>query len=119
LDADSAVRLYDNMRLVCAQHGQLETLIDKESGQYHVIGLSLAQEGLPEYVTKNEKLPVYSGVSPETLKAYKLGSTPQTIVISPEGKVLQDWAGAYVGDQKSQVEAFFHVTLPGIRPSPQ
>jgi hypothetical protein len=40
-------------------------------------------------------------------------------VISPEGKVLQDWAGAYVGDQKSEVEAFFHVSLPGLKELPK
>jgi hypothetical protein len=56
---------------------------------------------------------------PETLKAYKLRSTPQTIVVSPEGKVLQNWVGAYVGGQKSQVEAFFHVSLPGLRELPK
>jgi peroxiredoxin len=101
----------------CARNmDNFKTLLDKESGQYRFIGLSLSDATLPEYVAKNDlKLPVYSGLSPETLKAYKLGSTPQTIVISSEGKVLQDWAGAYVGDQKSQIEAFFHVTLPGIR----
>ena len=38
---------------------------------------------------------------------------------SPEGKVLQDWAGAYVGEQKAQVEAFFHVSLPGLRKLPK
>lgn len=71
-------------------------------------------------MAKNElKLTVYPGLSPERVKAYKLGSTPQTIVISPEGKVLQDWAGACVGEQKSQVEAFFHVTLPGIAAAPK
>jgi peroxiredoxin len=102
----------------CARNmDNLKALLDKERGHYRFIGLSLSEETLGEYVAKNDlKLPVYSGLSPETLKTYKLGSTPQTIVISPEGKVLQDWAGAYVGDQKSQVEAFFHVTLPGIRP---
>jgi peroxiredoxin len=105
----------------CARNmDNLKTLIDKESGQYRVIGLSLSQEGLAEYVAKNGlKLPVYSGLSPDTLKTYKLGSTPQTVVISPEGRVLQDWAGAYVGDQKSQVEAFFHVSLPGLRELPK
>jgi hypothetical protein len=101
----------------CARNiDNLETLLDEKSSQYRFIGLSLSENGLAEYVVKNElKLPVYSGLSPETLKAYKLGSTPQTIVISPEGKVLQDWAGAYVGEQKSQIEAFFHVALPGLR----
>src|SRR6266446_608852 len=93
-----------------------KTLVEKEGRGYHFVGLSLSDQGLAEYVMKNNlKLPVYSGLSSETLKTYKLGSTPQTIVISPEGKVLQDWVGAYVGDQKSQVEAFFHVSLPGLR----
>jgi len=101
----------------CARNmDNFKTLVESEGGQYRFIGLSLSEQGLGEYVSKNEfKLPVYSGLSLETLKAYKLGSTPQTIVISPDGKVLQDWMGAYVGEQKSQVEAFFHVTLPGLR----
>lgn len=98
----------------------LRTLVDKESDNYRFIGLSLSEEGLPQYVAKNNlKLPVYSGLSIETLKTYKLGSTPQTVVISPEGKVLQDWVGAYVGKQKSEVEEFFHVTLPGLRDLPK
>jgi peroxiredoxin len=105
----------------CARNmDNFKTLLDKENGTYRFIGLSLSAEGLEEYVAKNDlKLPVYSGLSPETLRAYKLGSTPQTIVISPERKVLQDWAGAYVGDQKSQIEAFFHVSLPGLRDLPK
>ena len=104
----------------CARNmDNLKALIDKESGPYRFIGLSLSEEGLAQYIAKNDlKLPIYSGLSSDTQKTYKLGGTPQTIVISPEGKVLQDWAGAYVGDQKSQVETFFHVTLPGIRSRP-
>jgi len=105
----------------CARNmDNFKTLVDKKSAQYRFIGLSLSEVGLAPYVAKNElNLPVYSGLSAETLKTYKLGSTPQTIVISPEGKVLQDWVGAYVGDQKFQVEAFFHVTLPGLRELPK
>ena len=105
----------------CARNmDNLKTLLDKEKGQYRFIGLSLSEKTLPEYIAKNDlELPIYSALSPETLMTYKLGSTPQTIVISPEGKVLQDWAGAYTGDQKSQVEAFFHVTLPGLRELPK
>ncbi len=104
----------------CARNiDNFNTLANEESAQYRFIGVSLSEQGLAEYVTKNAlKLPVYSSVSPEALKTYKLGSTPQTIVISPEGKVLQNWIGVYVGDQKSQVEAFFHVSLPGLRELP-
>jgi peroxiredoxin len=101
----------------CARNmDNFKTLIDKESSEYRFIGISLADQGLADYVRKNElNLPIYSGLSAETLKAYRLGSTPQTIVISPEGKVLQDWAGAYVGDQRTQIEAFFRAKLPGIK----
>ena len=105
----------------CARNwDNLKALLDKMDTQYRFIGLSLSDEGLTEYVAKNGlRLPVYSGLSPETEKTYKLGSTPQTLVVSPDGKVLQDWVGAYVGEQKSQVEAFFHVTLPGLRELPK
>jgi peroxiredoxin len=104
----------------CARNmDNLKTLLAREGGHYRFVGLSLSETTLGEYVAKNNlTFPVYSGLSPETLKAYKLGSTPQTIVISPDGKVLQDWVGAYAGDQKSQVEAFFRVKLPGIRNGP-
>jgi peroxiredoxin len=101
----------------CARNmDNFKTMVDKEGSRYRVIGLSLSQEGLAQYLSKNElKLPVYSGLSDETKRIYKLSGTPQTIVISPEGKVLEDWVGAWAGDQKSQVEAFFHVALPGIQ----
>ena len=105
----------------CARNlNNLKTLLANDSGQYRFIALSLSDEGVPQYVEKNGlKIPVYSVISPETAKTYKLGSTPQTIVISPRGRVLQDWVGAYVGSQKSQVEAFFHTTLPGLLAVPE
>jgi peroxiredoxin len=90
-------------------------LVARTGTDYRFVGLSLSKEGLPEYVAAHGlTIPIYSGLSTETKKNYKLGGTPQTIVVSPEGKVLQDWVSAYSGDQKSQVEAFFHATLPGI-----
>ena len=105
----------------CARNmDNVKTLISKESRHYRFIGLSLSDTGLTEYVAKNElMLPIYSGLPEETKRAYKLSGTPQTIVISPEGRVLQNWMGAYVGDQQKQVEAFFHVSLPGLRELPK
>ena len=105
----------------CARNmDSFKTLVTRESGEYRFVGLSLSKEGLPEYVaTHGLTIPIYTGLSAETQKAYKLGGTPQTIVVSREGRVLQDWMGAYAGDQKSQVEAFFHVNLPGLRELPK
>jgi hypothetical protein len=101
----------------CARNlDNLKTLVDKKSSEYRIIGLSMTDQGLADYVLKNQlKLPVYSGLPTQAKDAYNLSRTPQTIVVSPEGRVLQNWTGAYAGDQKSQVEAFFHVTLPGLR----
>ena len=43
-----------------------------------------------------------------------LGSTPQTIVIAPDGRVLKNWIGAFGMPVQTQVEEFFDVRLPGL-----
>ena len=96
----------------------LKELVSRKGDEYRFIGISLASDGLPDYVARNGlTMHVYTDLSEETKKAYKMGGTPQTIVVSPEGKVLQSWMGAYTGEQKNQVDSFFRVTLPGIRPA--
>ena len=40
----------------------------------------------------------------------------KTIVVSPDGKVLQNWVGAYTEVRQSEVEKFFEVSLPGLTP---
>jgi peroxiredoxin len=95
--------------------GNLRALVAQENKEYHFVGLALSEEGLAEYVAKSGlNFPVYSALSPEARAAYKLSVTPQTIVVSRDGHILQNWPGAYVGRQKSEVEAFFNVSLPGI-----
>jgi hypothetical protein len=41
-------------------------------------------------------------------------STPLTLVISPQGRVLHSWAGAWVGRTLEEVEAALDVKLPGM-----
>src|SRR5260370_2788339 len=104
----------------CAKNvDNFKTLVEKGRGQYRVIGLSLSQESLTDYVEKRGlDIPVYSGLSAETLKTYKLGSTPQTIVISPEGKVLKNWMGAYVGIRNLRSKLFFMSLYRASRQGP-
>jgi hypothetical protein len=93
----------------------LKTLIKEKRGEYRFIAISLAEDGVQKYVAEiGLDIPVYTGISAEARKAYKMGSTPETITVSSEGKVMQAWAGAYVGEPKLEVESYFHVTLPGI-----
>lgn len=63
----------------CARNmDNLKTLLANKSGQYRFVGLSLSENGLAEYVTKNDlNLPVYSGLYNDTREAYKLSGTPQ------------------------------------------
>ena len=84
-------------------------------GKYRFLGLSLSSERLKEYVEKNEiTFRVYSNLSYNILSSYKLGGTPQTIVVSSLGKVIKNWRGACTGELKEEVESYFEISLPGI-----
>jgi peroxiredoxin len=87
---------------------------------YRVVGLTRGplalQKGvLQKYKSDNQlPFPVLAGVSNSVLAAYKLGGTPQTILVSPEGKVVKVWSGAYTGVVQHDVEEFFKIKLPGL-----
>jgi peroxiredoxin len=102
----------------CARNlANLKTLLAQKQNAYRFVGLSLTDKDLTEYVAKNQLgCPVYFNPAEETVREYKLGSTPQTIVISPDGKVLRNWVGAYTGTQQAEVEQFFGIRLPGMTP---
>lgn len=86
-------------------------------GKYRLLGLSLSSDGLKEYVEKNEiTFPICSNLSYDTISSYKLGGTPETIVVSPQGKVIKFWRGAYEGKVKEEVESYFRISLPGLVP---
>ncbi|MGH9721054.1 MAG: peroxiredoxin family protein [Bryobacteraceae bacterium] len=102
-------RNLDNLRAVAGQ----------AQGRYLVVGLSLESQSLAEYVTREAlNFPVYHQPPEKVIASYKLRSTPSTIVISPEGKVLRSWTGAYSGEVQKQVEELLHVSLPGLRDAP-
>jgi len=85
------------------------------SQRYELVGLSVSDEGLPEYVREQRwTFPVYSKPSPEAIAYFRLQSTPQTIVISPEGRILESWTGAYANATLSEVQRALKVQLPGL-----
>lgn len=94
----------------------IKALAESTRGKYRVIGVSLSSDNLQEYVTKSDlTFPVYSDVSPDVAINYRMGGTPQTIVISSEGKLVKEWKGAYIGNTKQQIETQFGLELPGIK----
>jgi hypothetical protein len=87
----------------------------EQSDRFRFIGISLTDKGLKEYVAKEHfKFPVYTRVAAESMTSLGLGTTPQTIVISPEGRVLKNWTGAYTDRTRSEVEEYFQTQLPGL-----
>jgi hypothetical protein len=98
----------------CERNSQnIATLVSQLKSKYDFIGLSLANEGLEEFIHREDiRFPVYSDIPSSALIRYRLGGTPETIVLY-KGKVVKSWAGAYIGDPiKSDVEEFFSVRLP-------
>jgi peroxiredoxin len=94
----------------------LKALMDKKREEYRFVAVSLSDEGVKEYVSENGlDIPVYTGLSEDIKKTYKMRGTPQTIVVTEEGKVIQSWMGAYMERLQPQVEGFFGVALPGIQ----
>jgi peroxiredoxin len=83
--------------------------------RFRFIGLSLTEAGLKEYIERQQlKFPVYTHVAAEAMTSLGLGATPQTIVISPEGRVLKNWSGAYSERTLSEIEEYFQTRLPGL-----
>ena len=82
---------------------------------YRVLGISLSSHGLPEFVATHDfKFPAYTDVSAEGTKLYRLHTTPEVIVVSPAGRVLASWKGAFLGRTKSDIEHFFSIHLPEV-----
>lgn len=105
----------------CEQNlDNIKALSASASGRYRFVGISLDRDdssAIRDYASKNGlTFPVYYEPSLATRKSYKLGGTPHTIVVSPDGKVVNDWAGAYNAELKPEVENFFGVSLPGMKP---
>jgi peroxiredoxin len=93
----------------------VKQLFAARQAQFRFVGLALDDTKLAEYVAQHQlPFPVYKGISGETMKRYRLGGVPQTIVIGEQGRILASWSGAYSGETEADVEGFFGVPLPGL-----
>jgi hypothetical protein len=101
-----------------ANEHALTELVRGSGGRFSFVGLSLAVTHLEEYLRDHPvPFPVYTMPSGQTFEAYKLGSTPQTIVISPDGRVLRNRIGAYRGLNRLEIARYFGVQLPELSQS--
>lgn len=97
----------------------LKALKAAASPRFNFIAVSLTEAGLEEYVRQQAfDFPVLSKLSDSTKRAFHLGSTPQTLVIGNDNRVLKNWTGVYTGAQQKEVEDYFNVSLPGLIEAP-
>lgn len=99
----------------CAQNLEnVRTLAAAAGDRYRVVGLSL-DDDVGSYLTRERlTFDVVVGVPNATLAALAVRATPQTLVISPDGRLMKAWHGAWRGPLAQQVEQFFGLTLPGL-----
>jgi peroxiredoxin len=93
----------------------LHALASAAGNRYRIVGVSL-DASVDSYLRSNKiTFPVVVRPSARTVATYGLGTTPQTIVLSPSGAVLKVWQGAYGEKIAEEVSKFFSIELPGLQ----
>ncbi len=95
------------------------------ANRWRVVVVSLAPNGTPELLKRMREA---AGDTPMTMIAepatgtkadFKLRASPQTLLVSTDGVILQSWRGAYEGQLAQVVEAAIGGPLPGLRAAPE
>lgn len=101
----------------CARNLEaINHLASRRDSRFKVIGISPGARGeVNTYLMAHQMaFPVFVEISTKSAKTYKLGPTPQTIVVDNNGKLLKVWSGAFSGSTKAEIELFFHLELPDL-----
>lgn len=118
-DKPTLIYVFSPSCVWCARNAEnLRVLLRKASSSYRLVGIAMepSVEIVRQYLGREKiEMPVYVRPEDDTVAAYGFYSTPDTIVVSPEGRVVAEWRGAYVGAIAQDVERVFGLTLPGVR----
>lgn len=120
---DSIVYVVSPTCIWCARNNaNVIALASAIEGRYRIIGLFLGSGDPKKYASEHRlTFPFYSEIASDARAAYRLGGTPQTIVISG-GKIAANWVGAYGENRGYEIATFFGFKLPGLLadgPTPQ
>jgi peroxiredoxin len=85
-------------------------------GRYRFVPLSTTSDVDRLRAAHGITFEVYSGLSEELRRAHGFAGTPHTILVSPNGRVMKAWAGAYNERLSREIEGVFQVRLPGLAP---
>lgn len=101
----------------CERNWSSVSVLEKETrGRYRFIALAETSDLRVTVAKHNLKFDVVGGLKGSDRHILGFTGTPQTVVISPEGRVLRTWTGAYGARVREEMEAYFDVALPPVTP---
>jgi hypothetical protein len=93
----------------------VNALYHQTKGRVRLVGLSLGEENLQQYIRQHGiEFPVVTRLPSDVVIDYRLGGTPQTIVVDAEGRVIKTWMGAYQRTTRQEIETQLNVDLPEL-----
>jgi peroxiredoxin len=92
----------------------VQALAAASQGRYRWVGVSTVPVDRTFLQSRGLDFEVVSGVADDVLNAFRFSVTPQTLVVSPDNRVVRSWTGAYRGQLADHVQSFFGVKLPGV-----
>lgn len=97
----------------------IQAIADAADGRYRVVAVT-SEADLSAFSQKHplKNVQVFGGLSQESHDKLGFTGTPHTLVVSAQGIVSHEWAGAFQGASVRQLEELFNVVLPGLSPVP-
>lgn len=95
-------------------NANMKALFSGAGERFRMFVLSVVDEGVEKYKTEHHVSSDILTLSPTSIRQLRLLGTPGTLVISPTGKVLHAWHGAYSDEAVEDIEKRFGVKLPGL-----
>jgi len=116
LDRPTVLYVFRPTCIWCARNaGSLDALHANAKNAYRFVGISLDEDGVPAFVERTRiPFPVLVLSAGNNAFRIRVGGVPQTLVVSTNGKVLEAWSGAYGGETRNEMEAYFDTELPAL-----
>ena len=95
----------------------VKALAHASEGKFRLIGITAKSDFATFAQQRGLDFELVGSISASAQAAFGLGGTPQTLVVSSQGRISHEWIGTFDGRRKQAIERFFEVELPGVRPA--
>jgi peroxiredoxin len=90
----------------------IASLAEQVSATFRIVGVSLVKQDVERFARERSmRFPVLTDVDPKVKDAFHMTGTPQTYLVGADGRLKKVWKGAFFGETRKNVEAFFGVHL--------